>query len=249
MLFRVELFLKDFSFLRQVSYAEMALAGTRLVAIFVHSEDVYFARWTPELLASAFFFHVFEQHVHVHSLSCLTTERATLKLQVQLVAFSPVLVPPLVCKDGRTLLALKSSIVEHIFDHVDNSYFFMLVPAMRAMSIAATFPFVDAALACKYLTLTAADHILHHVSTDRTDKLLDLLLVLFYCIVGRQPFSVIANFIFNYALDLCAYVRYEFDRAFLCLCHLLCNRCYSYPCQCLFISHNLRSRHIRIDHC
>ena len=58
----------------------MTLAGTHLVIVLVHSEDVYFARWTSELLPVALLFHVFEQHIHVHSFPCLATERTALQL-------------------------------------------------------------------------------------------------------------------------------------------------------------------------
>ena len=75
-----------------------------------------------------------------------------------------MLVPPLVGKYCHTLFALESSIVEHILDHVDNSYFFKLIPAMRAMSIATTLPLVDAGLARQHLALTAADHVDHRTS-------------------------------------------------------------------------------------
>ena len=49
---------------------------------------------------------------------------------------------------------------------------------MRTMAITPILPFINAALASKYLTLTTADHILHDVSTDGADELVNLLSVL-----------------------------------------------------------------------
>ena len=208
----------------------MSLARTCPFVVAVHSEDVYFARWTSKLLSCTLFFYMLEQHIHVHT-SCLAAEWATLQLQVQPVALPPMLVPSLVGEDARTFLASKSCVVEHILDHIDDSYFFKLSPTMRAMSIAATLPLVNAALTCKYFTLTATDHILHHISTDWADELLTLLLMLFDCVIYGESFRAIANFIFDYALDLRAYICYKFNRAFLSLSHLLCDWCYAYPCQ------------------
>ena len=97
------------------------------------------------------------------------------------------------------------------------------------MSIAAALPLIDAAFACKHFALTATDHILHYISTDWADKLLDLFTMLFYDIVCRESFSAAADFVLYDALDLGAYIRHEFYCAFLCLCHLFSYRSYAYP--------------------
>ena len=126
----------------------------------------------------------------------------------------------------------------------------MLISTMRTMSIATTLPFCNTALASKYFTLTAADHILHHIPTDWTDEFLNLFSMLIYYVISCEPFSVVADFILNYALDLSAYICDKFYSTFLCLSHLLSYRCYANPGQWLFIPYSsLCPWHVRIDHC
>ena len=140
-----------------------------------------------------------------------------------------MLVPPLISKYGGTLLALESRVIKHVLDHVDNSNLFKFVPAMRTKPIAAAFPLVDATLACEHLALTTADHILHHISADRTNKLVNLLPMLLNHIVRSESLGVIANFVFDYALNLCTYVGDKFGCAVLGFSCSLCNRRYAYP--------------------
>ena len=104
----------------------------------------------------------------------------------------------------------------------------MLVSAVRALPVATAFPLVDASLASEHLTLTAADHVDHHIPADRADKLVDDFSVFVDYIVRPETLCIVADFSFDYALDFSAHVCYELYRAILALL-LVCNRGNSNP--------------------
>ena len=90
------------------------------------------------------------------------------------------------------------------------------------MAITPILPFIDAALASKDLTLTTADHILHDVSTDRADELVNLLTVLINHVIGSQSLCRACYLLFGDTLDHCPYILHKFYCAFFCLLSLFC---------------------------
>ena len=155
--------------------------------------------------------------------------------------------PPLISEYARAFLAPEAAVVQHVLYHIDNSDLFVLVSAVRALSIAAALPLVDASLAREHLTLTAADHVDHHVPADRADELVDNFSVLFDRIVGTESLRIVADFGFDDALDFSAHVGYELYRALLALL-LVCGRGDSDPWMGLIVEACLRNRIVRVDH-
>ena len=144
--------------------------------------------------------------IHIDALSFLTSEGAVVKLYVKFEAFPPMSVPSLISEYGTTLLALESSIVEHVFHHVDYSDFFMLIAAVRALPVASALPFVDATFAGEHLALATTDHVDHHVPTNWANELVNYLFMLVDHIIWTQSFSIVTDFTFNNTLDFLTYV-------------------------------------------
>ena len=69
------------------------------------------------------------------------------------------------------------------------------------MAIAPILPFIDAAFTGKNLALTTANHVLHDVSTDRADELLNLLTVLIDHVIRCQSLCRARYFLLRDTLD------------------------------------------------
>ena len=108
---------------------------------------------------------------------------------------------------------------------------------MRTMAIAPILPLIYAAFTSKNLTLTATDHILHDVSTDRADEFLNLLTMLIDHVIRSQSLSRARYFLFGDTLDHCSYVLHKFYCAFFCLLGFLCHWRDPNPRQWVLISY------------